>query len=529
MEISYENGTFIGRCKFEDRIKFQRAGFIFNPVLKRYETSNFKTAFTLREYFTDGAKSSFSTCTVKVKPWSRGVFVAPSESLYKHQHEGAIFCLSRNHSYLGFEMRLGKTATSLSVLNTLIHHKGLSNVTALIIVPPFKLFDWLKDIDRWLKPHNIGTLLLDSRYSFIGNENDFHFHVTLVPDSIFHTDVIQDYLSKKKFNYLIVDEAHRFVNADTIRTDTLFGTKENNYTDGLVRRSKRVTFLSGTPMPNRPVELWPMLRSVAYNTIGFNSFTAYAKEFCDGKIINIGSGNFRKEVFDTSGASNLDKLQKLLKNFMKVEKLSDYAKEIPKHSIVKIGSNGGLPLAFQKFNLLDKTIDEYFEGTIELGDIASYRKELSVEKELPAISYISKQLEQYSDKSFLIFGIHKELLSNLQAKLSRIMKETVYRIDGSVGKYERHHLQEVFQNGGCRILCAQVETMVGIDLYKADRAIFVETPWSPKSIMQASYRLAHLEKETKMFIDHLVLKDSFEEYVLMRALEKLENVGKVIR
>ena len=79
-------------------------------------------------------------------------------------------------------------------------------------------------------------------------------------------------VSSKKYMVCIADEAHYLKNRDAKRSKNLMP---------ILSASKRVLLLSGTPMLNRPVEMYNLLKILRPDIIG--GFNEYAKRYCDPK------------------------------------------------------------------------------------------------------------------------------------------------------------------------------------------------------------------------------------------------------
>lgn len=76
----------------------------------------------------------------------------------------------------------------------------------------------------------------------------------------------------------------------------------------LSSESYHVIALTGTPILNKPVELFAQLNIVNPKAYPANTFFSYAKKYCDGHQNNFG--------WDFNGSSNLEKLSDELKGFM---------------------------------------------------------------------------------------------------------------------------------------------------------------------------------------------------------------------
>jgi SNF2 family DNA or RNA helicase len=503
MKITYADGCFVAlNSNSSNLYELKSAGFTFNYELKKWATAREKNAFKFKSHFDDSCSRHFRSMSVVKNKIPLKVKVAEGQKLFDYQRGGVKFCLTRNHSYLAFEQGLGKTCTALTVINSLMPCRSL------IVAPPFKILDWEIEAKKWIDNKPIVWVIKKIKDLKKPPEN---FDVLIVPDSILSDAAA--YISKYTFSIGVVDEAHRFSSVDTKRTKALF--KE------MLPQCDKKILLSGTPMSNRPIDLFPSLSNLAWNTISYANYFEYGKHFCGGHMVSVGFG---KQKFDVSGATNLDQLSKLLKPFMLIEKLSDHFNI--KHSNRLVRLNNGEKKTYRLSKSLFKNAELADFLTIEnnLGEIAKYRSELCEIKLKPSLDYCLNALNQ--DTQFLIFAIHKRMISYLFEHLSKRYHVAV--IDGGQTRVKKQNIKSAFQGGEYKAIIAQVETMVGVDLFKGTRGIFVESPWSPRAINQAVSRLVRIGQEKKVLIDHLVLANSFEEYVLKRALTKQENIEQVI-
>ena len=71
---------------------------------------------------------------------------------------------------------------------------------------------------------------------------------------------------------LIFDECHYLKNADTARTRSLLG-KDCTGLNGLVANAAQTWWLSGTPIPNDPIDIWTFLRCSGHTPLTLAAFT----------------------------------------------------------------------------------------------------------------------------------------------------------------------------------------------------------------------------------------------------------------
>ena len=87
-----------------------------------------------------------------------------------------------------------------------------------------------------------------------------------------------------------------------------------------IEAARRV-FLTGTPIVNRPIELWPLVKSLDPEGLGA-SWQRFVRRYCAGTQTGFG--------WDVKGASNLEELQDRLRASIMVRRLKkDVLKDLP--------------------------------------------------------------------------------------------------------------------------------------------------------------------------------------------------------
>lgn len=506
MKVIFDHQTksFICQCTFHDREFPKRAGFMWNPMTKHWETKKRSKAYFLKDYFDETAEKQFKQNILTLNPQVIPKLKTPNGMKLKpFQIDGALFALERNHSYIAFEQGLGKTPTAIAVANAL-------DVPTLIICPPFLADNWKMELSKWsLKPPP-ESLEAGRKGPAIGDSE-----VVIIPDSLIDREAMQDFIMKKDFGLLIVDEAHRFKTLKAIRTKALF--------QAIAPQIPHVVFLSGTPMPNRPMELFPVLSNLAHNEIDFLNEHDFGVKFCDA--FHNGHG------YDYRGASNLDELKSKMKNFMFRKTKAEVLPELePKEiKIVKLTSVHK-PAALQKVERTLLGRHENLKKIIankNLGEVAKYRKELGVQKLKLACQYIDEIMAE-TNETLLVFAWHTEILEGLQTHFKSGGDTPCALIYGDTEKAARTLIEKRFQKGKYRILFAQIQTMVGLNLTNAERCIFVEFSWSPSDNEQAMDRAHRIGQEKSLVVEFLTLAKTLDDEILNTLNRKTKIIKQVI-
>jgi SWI/SNF-related matrix-associated actin-dependent regulator 1 of chromatin subfamily A len=416
-------------------------------------------------------------------------------NLFPYQRAGVEFLLSQKNSLLADEMGLGKTAQAIEVINR------LSPKSVLIICPASLKYNWEAELNIWLKG-----------FYDIGIASGSYFPDTEI--TIINYDILEKnhrHLYRAKWGLAILDEAHYVKNRKSKRAG-----------EALRIPADRRIFVTGTPIINRPAELYPILKSSFPDKIG--TFWQYAEKFC---------GASRDNNWDSTGATNLDQLNKLLKPFMIRRLKNDVLKDLPPkiRQVVKLEDKDAVDREIKALQKLypDRTIEQ-IASMIENNEIdvdahiAVIRHQTALAKLPRAMAFISEMLEEGVEK-IVVFAYHRDVLDMLKYAF----KDSVV-IHGGVSSEARNDAVRLFQNNKSpRVFIGQITAAgVGITLTAASRVVFVESSWSPAEMNQAEDRCHRIGAKDTVNVYHLVLKDSLDEAIAGSLIYKQKIFDKVM-
>jgi SWI/SNF-related matrix-associated actin-dependent regulator 1 of chromatin subfamily A len=354
-----------------------------------------------------------------------------------------------------------------------------------------------------------------------------HYDVMICPDSQLTNESIKTLIKSQKFTWLFVDEAHRYKEATTKRTQALLG--EDNGTPGLIEAAQNVVFMSGTPFPNgRPIELFPLLDGAAPESIAYRDRIDFGTTFCDGKLVTRSMGAGREEHWNFTGASRLGELrQELRQRFMIRHTKKDCLKDLPPKTRKFVFLDQPDKLAkFSAQVLKEHTLEDLMGANHELGDIATYRREVGEAKVVQAFNYISELLEN-SDEKLVVFGHHVSVITDLARLLNRFHPIVV---QGGMPAQRKAECVELFQKSKRhRVILGNMEAMgIGNTLTAAPGVIIVEPSWVPGINEQAEDRVHRMTQRQPVYIRYLVLRDSLDERMLRQVLAKEKNIQEIM-
>ncbi|CAG8482252.1 7854_t:CDS:10 [Ambispora leptoticha] len=172
--------------------------------------------------------------------------------LREYQHVGLDWLASLYNNglngILADEMGLGKTIQTIALLAHLACEKGVWG-PHLIVVPTSVIINWEMEFKKWCPGFRILTYYgspRERKEKRLGWSKENTFHVCITSYQLVVHD--QNVFKKKRWHYLILDEAHNIKNFRSQRWQTLLNFN-----------SVRRLLLTGTPLQNNLMELWSLL------------------------------------------------------------------------------------------------------------------------------------------------------------------------------------------------------------------------------------------------------------------------------
>lgn len=291
----------------------------------------------------------------------------------------------------------------------------------------------------------------------------------------------------------------------------------------LCKNIDSVVAMSGTPLVNRPAELWHTLHVIRPDL--FPSFWSFAHEYCKPRLKRWG--------WDFSGSNNLPQLHKLLKTYLMVRRLkSDVLTDLP----AKIRSV--VPIEISDIAEYRRATDNFLSW-LRVKDAAAAARARNAEKLTQvgyllrlagklkckaAVTWINNYLTE-SDEKMLVFGKHQQMIRALEKKIDA--KHVT--IDGNVGKRERQNRVDQFNGDpNTRVLIGSEAAITGLNLTAASTVIFTELFWRPGDHTQAEDRIHRIGQENTSWIYYLVANGTIENRLCELIQGKQEVLSSVL-
>jgi SWI/SNF-related matrix-associated actin-dependent regulator 1 of chromatin subfamily A len=301
---------------------------------------------------------------------------------------------------------------------------------------------------------------------------------------------------------VILDEAHFIKNASgrTSHVMRLLGVSENARNP--VLGPSQVYLLTGTPMTNRPRDLYNLLRCVGHPAS--RSFLSFAKQYC---------GAYRNDFgWVTDGASNLDELNLLMKEVMLRRKKDEVLDLPPKvRSWVPVAVEGASLLnAHRRFaNWLAASDPSKPNDTAFLGELQRVRVALHKAKQRAVAERIQDVLA--TGQKVIVFTAFTDGLRKHAATLG----DACVTISGDQDAEARMQAVDAFQTDDrIRVaVCNLIAGGVGITLTAGTHVIFQDLDWVPANHAQAEDRAYRLGQKYRVTVEYILGEGTLDTYV----------------
>lgn len=428
-------------------------------------------------------------------------------TLYPFQEESLQVLLKRKHNLLAHEPGLGKTVIAIELINRLKLKK------VLVVCPASIKRNWMHKLKDWLVEDRV-IQIVDKKTDFITEIAEV---VIINYDLVVHSYLFKQ-LTDVFWDLVICDESHRLKNIKAKRTIAVLA---NN---GLVRCTSRTLLMTGTPVLNRPVELYPILKVLAPIVIApYSDYFRYAKRYCDAWEDGFG--------LNAKGASNLDELNKKLRlHYMERKMLYEVEVQLPKkrYEIVFIDSTKEVRNQLITIENASRKDFKHKNLGIGAGEIATLRRETAEQKLDVCIELIKEYVE--SAGKLVLFAYHHSIIERLVKELSYYRPVT---FTGQTSQINREKAIERFQKSGeCKVFIGQIQAAgEGIDGLQdtCSNVLFIEWSWVPGEIEQACKRVHRIGQTKPVLIRFLVWADSVEEHMMRIALDKVKVIKEILK
>ena len=556
MTITYEKGLFVAHSIFDENEKLKQAGFRWHADRKKWISEDYRSADKLSSYcdsvasfqikfFKEGMQKSVQqSASAESKP-GFPIYHNPQVTPFPYQRAGVEYILPRPGCILADEMGLGKTGQALIVMN--MRHP----VEALIVCPSILKYNWLKEARKWMIGHITAYIYESKKIRYYKARLTNHDKNTVL--HIINYDILEkfkDRLLDLPINFFIADESHYIKNQDAKRT---------KIAQELARKAKWKIFITGTPIYNKPKDLFVCLNLIDPEM--FDNFYMFATKYCGAKKVKFNG----KSVMKYEGPTNVEELNTILRaNYMVRRMKTDVMKDLPEKMkdviILNEADLEGLVEKEKKVLADSKEKEEKLKAEVEelrelvktnkeyetiykdkvksmreikfknFGELSRIRKELAVKKVPYVTDFVKEMLDndENQQSKIVVFGHHTEVLESIYMAL---IKYGPVIITGKTNDAERQRAISLFkEKNNTRVFIGSMGAAgTGVDGLQTNcsTVVFAELDWTPSLVDQAESRLQRIGQKDTVWVYHIVANDSIDSRIVKLMMEK-EAVSKEI-
>jgi len=438
------------------------------------------------------------------------------------QITGAKFLAARHRALLADEPRVGKTGAAIIAADMII----AKNIDVITTASGRAV--WRRGFATWSNlGRTVGIMGVDK------NAADCDVR-------IFSYNGAATFAFRRNNDLVILDESHNCKNPEAKRTEAILGKSMGGGARifdayAFVRSDTRAWFLTGTPLPHDPSDIWTTMRSscpdrlLADNNRGWpnvTKFEDFRHRYCIVRMKKI--SNFNK-IPVVIGGKNEGELRERLGDFILRRTQSDI---------------GIRPPVFELFPLIvSPAVRKQVDGDLkkvailkaaENGDTKLLEMELGPLRRLTGnikaqavVEAVKEEFDNGLDKIVLMYW-HKEVGDILQAGLEKFKP---LRIDGSTPTSEREQFELAFRNNKeNRVMLGQIQAAgEAVDFSSANELWFVETSFTPKDQAQAAMRITNVNQTRNTFVRVCCIEGSIDEALQASLLRLWTAIKGVIR
>jgi SWI/SNF-related matrix-associated actin-dependent regulator 1 of chromatin subfamily A len=517
------------RWSIETKDALKATGFRFDPARKEWWTDSEDKAAVFAPQVAAKVKAEVAKIVNAELPVPSGLAYLP------FQQDGIRELIVKKQALLADQMGLGKTIQVIGLIN------AVPTINKVLIICPASLkLNWQSELFRW-SHRSMSVIVLNSGDTFVPCD--------IV---IINYEQVAKYraaIDKVQWDLLVCDESHYLKNSKSQRTVSVMGRWANEPANRVypIKAARRV-LITGTPILNRPVELWTTVRALDRAGLGAN-WEKYVRRYCAGYQAEHG--------WQVNGSSNLAELQDRLRSSIMIRRSKDQVlKELPpkRRQVILLPSDSdamrrllgqeAIEVVDAEREILrlraivealpvDQTNAEFRRAVAALESYenvafhatAVVRHKTALAKLIPTMDHLANVLQ--AEEKVVVFAHHHDVIDGVKEGLAEF---GVVVIDGRVALEDRKRAVDRFQEDpNCRVMIGSIQAAgVGITLTAASYCAFAELDWVPGNLMQAEDRLHRIGQHDSVLVQYLMLQGSFDGRMANSVIHKMAVVERAL-
>jgi SNF2 family DNA or RNA helicase len=439
---------------------------------------------------------------------------------FEHQKQAFEYALSHDKFLLGDEQGLGKTKQAIDIA---VNRKQTAKFKHTLIVCGVNSvkYNWLKEVQIH---SNEQARVLGSRVNTKGKLKDGsvkdrledlnsdlkEFFIITNVETLRNKEIsekLKEMTVKGIIGMTIIDEIHKCKNAQSQQGKAIHNLK-----------SSFKLALTGTPLMNKPVDLFNILKWLGAEK---SSFYAFRNRYCEmggyGGHEIVGYKNL-KELKDRLNKNMLRRKKVEVLNLPPKVRSTEYVEMTAKQAQLYRDVMRGIKANIQEIALSPNPLAQL----IRLRQATAHTSILSnTVSESAKLDRLKEMLEELADS-----GQKAVIFSNWTDVTDVLVKELKEYNPAIITGHTSDRMAEVekFQNDdNCKVIIGTIGAMgTGLTLTKASTVVFMDKPWNMANTEQAEDRAHRIGTTGTVNIVTLVCKDTIDERIEEIIEEKAE-------
>jgi len=439
------------------------------------------------------------------------------EVLYPYQRVGANYMYKFKRIINADDMGLGKTLEAICAAE-------MTKQDSILIVCPNSLkFTWEEEIKKWT--NTPVTVIHGSskakKQKIINSYNGGYLIINYESFKLFPV------LWECYWDVAILDEAHNIKNRNAQHTKACKKIQSN-----------WLWLLTGTPMENRPSELWSLLNILYPDSFG--SFWRFVDQFCVVDEIEDGDRTIR-----IPGCASFPKeLHELVSPIMIRREKNEVIKELPDklyQTILVELDDADMKVYKSIVKEMMAVVNDEVIATPTIITQYTRLKQVCISRELLSTNrenVKSAKLTALSDIVTSAIEGHKVVVFTTQLEALKLAKDNLLRrhgitsleISGRVTDQDRQQNIKLFTNDPkYNVMLITIQAGgTGLTLTAADICIFLDKHPNPMKNLQAEDRLYRIGQKNNVNIYSIIAKGTIEEYIENMLRKKEQQFDHII-
>jgi SWI/SNF-related matrix-associated actin-dependent regulator of chromatin subfamily A-like protein 1 len=324
---------------------------------------------------------------------------------------------------------------------------------------------------------------------------------------------------------VIIDEGHYLKEGDTKRAKAILGPEADGF-DGILQWACAAWWLTGTPIPNDPLDIFTFLKFTGCMPLNKGAF---CKRYFHSRPRTYSS-------VQTPKTDMLPELQALIANNSLRRSLAETGVQLPPIFLTTTLVDGDTQhvrdLLLQHPGL-DRAIMDALKGEggglskLDADHIATLRRLIGEAKAVPYGAMLLGELHGGLDK-VVVFGIHRVALTTLRAYLGEHGIQAVLINGDTPEKHREIYIKQFQEDPQCRVFIGNIRAAgVGLTLTAAAALDVLEADWTPAGNAQALKRIHRIGQVRNVRARFVTLARSFDEVVNEILAEKTATIAAI--